>query len=225
MKLLKASKILHIVVLLCCFLPAIFSGCEESPSKRELEQRYKDQQDSLAKIAVADTLKDNGFDSSLLENKRDTTIIDTTTMVNAADTITTETTVIESKADTRAVKNSDEEDSIFQKALNRLVFPDRENFSLIGFTFFAFIACGSVIFLFMLIWSMLLRFTNNNHKLMFIQTLIGQIALTIFITENFKDLMWGFWVVYAVSLFNAILNWRIYFEAKRNKLNNVWGDL
>jgi hypothetical protein len=225
MKLLKASKILHVVVLLCCFLPAVFLSCEDSPSKKELEERAKVVQDSLDKIATADTLKTNLSDTALVENKRDTIIVDTTTMITTTDTIKTDTAFTESKADISTVKNTEEENEWVKDLLNRLIFPDRENLSFIGYGIVGIEASCPILFLFLLIWSAGLRFTSNNHKLIFIQTLIGFIALSIFMPDKVKDLMWGFWLVYVLSLFNAILNWRIYFDAKRNKLHNVWGDL
>ena len=221
MKLLKASKILHIVVLLACFLPAIMPSCG-GPSKEEIQAREHALQDSLNEVARADSLKLNLDDSVLTENK-----VDTSTTVTNANTVKTDSTVVESAKDTSAVKNKDEENNILKKAMNFLLLPDGENYSIAGFAFVCVAWSSPVIFMLMLIWATLLRFTNTNHKLIFIQTLIGFIALTIYIASDdyLTHVMWGFWLAYALSFFNAILNWRIYFESKRNKQSNVWGDL
>jgi hypothetical protein len=221
MKLLKASKILHIVVLLCCFLPAIMPSCGGS-SKEDLERREKAVQDSINEVTKADSLKINSGDSVLVENKTDTSAI-----VNYSDTIKTDSTVVEIAKDTSTVKNSEAEANTLQKILKFLLLPDGENYSIAGFAVMCLAMSSPVIFMLMLVWASLLRFTNNNHKLIFIQTLIGFIALTIYIASDdyLTHVMWGFWVVYFLSLFNAILNWRIYFETKRNKQINVWGDL
>ncbi|HXU28748.1 MAG TPA: hypothetical protein VN698_16080 [Bacteroidia bacterium] len=220
MKLVKASKILHVIVLLCCFLPAIIPTCG-GPTKAEIEAREKTVQDSISQVTVADTLKINASDSALA--KTDTSLVDTTAIVNNADKVKTDTATVESETDT--IKTIKPEKPTWQKAFSLLIFPDNDNLSIVGYTLFGFVASCPVIFLFMLLWSALLRFTNNNYKLIFIQTLLGQIVLTIYILNNYEDLLWGYWVVYALSLFNAILNWWIYFTVKRDKQINAWGDL
>jgi len=220
MKLLKASKILHIVVLLCCFLPAIMPSCGGS-SKEDIERREKAIQDSIIEVTKADSLKLSQGDSVFVENKVDTTI-----MVANADTVATDSAVVKSATDTSVVKNKEEETNILKKILHFLLLPDTENYSIAGFAVVCLAMSSIAIYMLMFIWATLLRFTSKNHKLIFIQTVIGFIALTIYVTSDyFTAVMWGFWVVYALSLFNAILNWRIYFEDKKNKLTNIWGDL
>lgn len=227
MNLLKASKILHVIVLLSCFLPAIFLGCEDSPTKKELEERAKAVQDSLDNVAKTDSIKINLSDSVLTENKTDTSYADTTTVVAAKiDTIKVDTIkVAESANDTSAVKNKESGSEVLQDLLNRLVFPDRENLSMVGYLLIGFSNASPILFMFLLIWSTGLRFRSNNHKLIFIQTFIGFIALSLFFPDKLKDIMWGFWIVYALSLLNTTLNWWIYYKAKKSKLTSVWGDL
>jgi hypothetical protein len=181
MKLLKASKILHVVVLLCCFLPAIFSGCEDSPSKKEMEERAKVVQDSLDRIAATDTIQIKSADTIAPENKTDINY--------AIDTIRTTPTPMEGPKDTSTVKSTESGNEVLQELLNRLVFPDRENLSITGYMLLGFSSCCPILFLFMLIWAVGLRFTSKNHKLIFILTLMGFIALTIFMPDKFKDLI------------------------------------
>jgi hypothetical protein len=212
MKLFKASKILHIVVLLCCFLPAIVPSCGMYPTKREIEEQEKAKQDSIAQIAAIDTLQIKSVDSTIIENKNDTAI--------TADTVSTK-----NKVDTVTTKNKVKEDSMLDGILLLILSPDGKNLSIVGYTLNKVFGYCPVIFFLSLCWSIILRFKNSNHKLAFHLSLMGQIALTLFLKDNLSDVVWGFWVVYALSLFNAILNWRIYFEVKKNKLDNVWGDL
>src|SRR6185437_13816121 len=121
MKLLKASKILHIVVLLCCFLPAIMPSCGGS-SKEDIERREKAIQDSIIEVTKADSLKLSEGDSVFVENKVDTTI-----MVANADTVATDSAVVKSATDTSVVKNKEEETNILKKILHFLLLPDTEN--------------------------------------------------------------------------------------------------
>lgn len=225
MKLIKASKILHAVVLLSCFLPAIMPSCSfGGPTKEDIERREKALQDSMIEVATAYNLKVNAIDSAYAENKTDTSFVDTTATITNADTLKTDTSKTVSAADT--LQTNKTKKTILEKAFGRLIMPDEDNYSLMGYVLLYSAMSSPAIFMLLLIWAIGLRFTSSNHKLIFIQAVIGFLALSLYASSDYvKDVMWGFWVVYVLSLFNAILNWRIYFDAKKNKQTNVWGDL
>lgn len=101
--------------------------------------------------------------------------------------------------------NNEKSDNI--KKDYSVLLPDGENQSFFGFLFANFEAVLITVFIVFVIYSGILRWFFESHLLICIQLFIGLISLSFNAYIFWQiDIMWGYWIVYFLTLLNLIFS-------------------
>ena len=82
-----------------------------------------------------------------------------------------------------------------------ITHPNGKNSSMLG-DFIEHVTDASIIlFAIFIIWGLIMRVqSNTNENLVFTLTLLGILALNIYLIDHFKQVIWGYWVVYTLAM-------------------------
>ncbi len=187
------SKTIHIAMIFCFCLPFLkgCSGCGVSPE--ELAAKAKAEQDSIAAYSL-----------NHIENTTDTVAI--SLAFDSSQTIIPDTSRINPTLP--AMNNK----SIWVKFLSAVLQPNGD-FSGLGLIVFGIqlggvpIYMGLLICLLLIIISLCISFQRKNtYKLIFVFSIIELLFLSLFYLAigNYSEILYGYWLVFVLSLFNSI---------------------
>ena len=219
------SKSLHILVILCFFLPFFPQGCDE-PSQKEKEAE-KAKQDSIKSFeSIA------GNDSANMDRKIMDSILKSDS-VSANNKIAKEVTVdtlknkpVETKKENAS---SNENGNLTDKLINKwsflkILLRPGGNYSGIGYlidSILPFVVyCGIFISFILLITGLFFKYFNLSKKYLIngIFHIIGIIFLLLTRSMLSSEKLWGFWVCIILWIILGIIDW--FFAIK--KLNKFF---